>query len=241
MKNAGIITQARMTSTRLPGKVLMKVRAKPLLEYHLERLSKSGLQVIVATTTNQSDDPIAELCNSRNLACFRGDELNVLSRYYYAAIENKLDVIVRVTSDCPLVDGELIKSSVAKYLDAGDDWLYASNSLKRTFPRGFDFEIFSLTMLKEAFSKATLTYEIEHVTPYFYQNKHSQTHLLSIEKPVDDSGFRLTVDEPDDFKLIEKLITDYRCDLMNVDQICELLNKHPELKQINAHVEQKKL
>src|SRR5690606_7739468 len=105
-----------MTSTRLPGKVLQKVNDRSLLDYHIDRLKRTGFEIIIATTTNETDNPIIEFCNQNNIKYSRGSEENVLSRYYTAAIENNLDIIIRVTSDCPLIDPHLIRNSVEKYL-----------------------------------------------------------------------------------------------------------------------------
>jgi spore coat polysaccharide biosynthesis protein SpsF len=241
MLNVGIITQARMTSTRLPGKVLKLVKGKSLLQLHIDRLSESGFKVIVATTTNDTDQPIVELCQKNRIPYFRGSEDDVLSRFFGAASQEKLDVIVRVTSDCPLIDGKLIKKAVEQYIAEKQDWLYLSNGVERTYPRGFDFEVFSFAMLEEANKKADTKSEREHVTPYFYQNKHGKTKLLQIKRQSDLSRFRLTVDEVDDFKMVEKLILDFDCDKKGVDEICQVLQSHPELALINSHIEQKKV
>lgn len=236
-----IVSQARMTSTRLPGKVLKKVGDKPLLQYHLDRLRLSGFPVVLATTTNPSDDPVIELCKDLDVPTFRGSEEDVLSRFYGAVKDRPFDVIVRVTADCPLIDGLQIARGVNDYLSSNTPWLYASNCLDRTFPRGFDFEIFSRPMLEEAFLKASSPSEREHVTPYFYQNKHGKTHFLSITSPTDFSGYRLTVDEPADFDLIEKLLTLFSCGSSTCEEICQVLLDNPSLAQINQHIEQKKI
>lgn len=238
-----IITQARMTSTRLPGKILKSAGGKTLLEHHLDRLSKAGFEIIIATTTNASDEPIVSLCKSLGYDTFRGDEQDVLSRYFFAAENKKLDVIVRVTSDCPLIDGPLIAESMNLYLAESQHrpHLYLSNCLERTFPRGFDFEIFSFLDLKEAFEKATLSSDREHVTPYLHQNRNHLMNFLSVKNSVDESKYRLTVDEADDFSLIKKLIEEHQCHLKNWSQIVAVLQQYPELQAINSHVEQKKL
>jgi spore coat polysaccharide biosynthesis protein SpsF len=241
LPKVGIISQARMTSSRLPGKVMKQISGKSLLHYHCERLAHSGLPIVLATTTNSTDDVIVDFSKLLSIPFFRGDEKDVLSRYYGAAVENNLDVIVRVTSDCPLIDGKLIKSAVDKYMSTSNKWLYMSNGIERTYPRGFDFEIFSLPMLKEAFEKSTSPSEREHVTPYFYQNRHGLTQFEHIKQSSDMSSYRLTVDEADDFKLIEKLITDFHCEKLSADEICSVLLANPELKLINQHIEQKKL
>ena len=238
---AGIVSQARMTSTRLPGKVLKSIGGKSLLQYHTDRLRWSELPVIVATTINKTDEPIAEFCQKNQLGCFRGDEMDVLSRYWGAIQDQDWDIIVRVTSDCPLIDGRLIRQAVDRYAAAKNDWLYLSNCIERTFPRGFDLEVFSRSMLQEAFEMAATDFEREHVTPYIHQNKHGKTHFEHIKRSPNLQNFRLTVDEPDDFTLMEKLISEFNCGEKSEREIGQILLTHPELKEINQHVDQKKI
>lgn len=237
----GIVTQARMTSTRLPAKVAKKVLGKTLLQYHIERLRMSGFPVYVATTTNQTDDILVDLCKEWDVPYFRGSEADVLSRFAGLAKTFKLDTVVRVTSDCPLIDGNLIRESYLKYKEDFGPETYVTNCQRRTYPRGFDFEIFSAQTLLEMDRIATQPYEREHVTPYIWKTAPEKFKIKHITRDDDASEFRMTVDEPDDFKLIEKLILDYRADLKNAEEIIELFRMHPELKAINAHVEQKKV
>lgn len=236
-----IISQARMTSTRLPGKVMREVSHKPLLQYHLERLSWSGFPIVLATTTNDTDDLIVDLGKKMNVPSFRGSETDVLARFYYSAKEYAPDIVVRVTSDCPLIDGYQISKAVQDYSERQDSQLYASNCIERTFPRGFDFEIFSGSMLEEAYIQAATPSEREHVTPYFYNNRKEKFRFLSFKNSTDDSSFRLTVDEQADFDLISQLITGWSCHLLTWDKICEILRSNPRLKEMNQHIEQKKL
>lgn len=237
----GIVTQARMTSTRLPAKVTKKVLGKTLLQYHIERLRHSGFPVYVATTTNQTDDILAELCKEWDVPIFRGSEADVLSRYAGLAKTYKLDTVVRVTSDCPLIDGNLIRESYLKYKDSFTPQTYITNCQRRTYPRGFDFEIFSAETLLKIDEVAKQPYEREHVTPYIWKTVPEKFEMKHITRQDDASAYRMTVDEPDDFKLIEKLIVDFRADLKSAEEIIEIFRKHPELKEINAHVEQKKV
>ena len=238
--NPGIISQARMTSTRLPGKILIQVKQQALLSYHINRLKQSGLPVFLATTLNESDNPVVDFCKQQKIDFSRGDEQNVLSRFYECALKFKLDVIVRVTSDCPLIDGKLIQTAVANYLQENNLNCYASNCIERTFPRGFDFEIFSFDMLKEAYTKATSDSQKEHVTPYFYQNTENKFRLSHIKAAEDNSKYRITVDTPEDFKLIQILIEEYGCETKSASEIIDILKLHPELSEINQHIEQKK-
>lgn len=239
--NIGIISQARMTSTRLPGKVLLTIGDKPVLQYHLERLQKSNLPIFLATTTNASDDLIVAFAQEHQVPCYRGDEQNVLSRYYECARQNNLDVIIRVTSDCPLIDGNLIAAAVHEYKQAQDKNLYFSNCLVRTFPRGFDFEIFSFALLEEAYLKASLPAELEHVTPYINQNQSGQVHVGHFTQAEDKSQYRITLDTPEDFELIRILIEQYQAQNLSAAEIIQVLDANPELVSINAQVEQKKV
>jgi spore coat polysaccharide biosynthesis protein SpsF len=236
----GIISQARMTSTRLPGKILKLVNQHALLHYHLERLKSSGFPVFVATTTNKTDEPIVEFCTQSHIDYSRGSEENVLSRFYACAQKFKLEIIVRVTSDCPLIDGALIHKAVNEYLQFADSSCYYSNCIERTFPRGFDFEIFSFEMLESAYRNAKSDSEIEHVTPYFYRNLENKFHIRNFKNELDASKFRITVDTPEDFELVKKLIEEFDCASKNAAQICDVLFAHPELILLNQHIEQKK-
>ncbi len=237
----GIISQARMTSTRLPGKVLLKVNDIPLLKYHADRVLQSGFPLYIATTVNATDDPIVDFCEQEGIPYFRGDEEHVLSRYYLCAKENKLDIIVRITSDCPLIDGHLIKKTLEQHLASFSVYDYISNCIERTFPRGFDFEIFSFKYIEEAYHQASLAMDIEHVTPYIHQNRNGKTQFLHVVLEASKNQYRITVDTADDFELVKQLIENYHADKMSANEIIALLDKHPKLATINAHIEQKKL
>ena len=241
MTRVGIITQARTTSTRLQRKVLIEVGGTTLLDHHLDRLEASHLPVFVATTINLSDDEIVAVASRRGVGVFRGSESDVLSRFEGCAIEHGLDVIVRVTSDCPLADGQLIKTAVEEYLAAGDPYLYLSNTLKRTFPRGFDFEVFSAEALTEAETYAAEPEQREHVTPYLYGTAAHRMTLRNVAWHEDKSAYRVTLDTADDLAMIRALIEDFGAASMSCGEIIRLLDKHPELVAMNAHVEQKRL
>jgi spore coat polysaccharide biosynthesis protein SpsF len=236
-----IITQARTGSTRLPGKIFMPVKGKPLLHYHLNRLLKTGARIIIATTRNEADNQVQEYAEENNLSCFRGSESNVLSRFYHAALANHLSTIVRVTSDCPLIDPQLISENLMKYNRLGNPDLYMSNTLERTFAIGFDFEIFSFKLLKEAFENASDPEDLEHVTPFIWKNKSGKTQFLNVSQPVNNSNLRVTVDTSEDFKLISHLIEKHHADTLSYSEIENVLLQHPELIQINAHIKQKKI
>ena len=166
-----IIVQARMTSTRLPGKVLKTVLGKPLLEYQIERLRRVKLadEIVIATTTNNADQPIIDLCDRLSIPYYRGSEDDVLARYHSAAIFHQADTVVRVTSDCPVIDPQVIDRVIYTYIDEHPKYDYVSNCLERTYPRGMDTEIFSFNALEQAFQQAITQPDREHVTPFIYQ------------------------------------------------------------------------
>ncbi|HEX4189382.1 MAG TPA: glycosyltransferase family protein [Marmoricola sp.] len=237
----GVITQARTTSTRLPGKVLIEVGGRTLLDHHLDRLAAAGLEVYIATTTNATDDPIVAIAEKRNLGVHRGSENDVLDRYAGCIAAYGLETVVRVTSDCPLIDGALVQRGLAGFDQAADPWLYVSNGLERTYPRGFDFEVFSAAALLDAAEHARDPAQREHVTPYLYANGSGRMSLRNIARDADASAYRVTLDTPEDLTLIRALIEDHGAAALDVDQIIGVLDEHPELVAINALIEQKKL
>lgn len=239
-----IIVQARMTSTRLPGKVLYEVLGKPLLEYQIEKLHqiRQASELVVATTTNDSDQPIIELCKRLGVAYYRGSEEDVLARYYYAAQESMADNIVRITSDCPLIDPGVMDEVISIYLDNYDKYDYVSNTLERTYPRGLDTEIFSWAALEKTHKEASEQPEREHVTLHMYRHPE-RFRLASSSGTKDYSEHRWTVDTPEDFELIRLILQE----LYPVNSrftwldVLDLLNEHPEWVKINAEVKQKKV
>lgn len=241
MTRVGIVTQARSGSTRLPRKVLLEVGGKTLLEHHLTRLATSGLPVYVATTTSPEDDPIVEIAEQLGCGVHRGSETDVLARFHETATAFGLDVIVRVTSDCPLVDGDLIATAVEQWIAAEDPWLYLSNTQVRSFPRGFDFEVFGVGPLAMAHAQARKPFEREHVTPFLYDAKNDWVRKQDVVWPEDKSAYRVTLDTEEDLTLIRTLIEEYDATSLSVGHIIALLDEHPELVAINAEVEQKKL
>jgi spore coat polysaccharide biosynthesis protein SpsF len=242
----GIVTQVRVTSTRLPAKVLLTVGGRSYLEHHLDRLNRTGLPAIVATTTNFNDDLVVQLCNEDGFPVFRGSEDDVLSRFAGAAREHDLDGIVRVTSDCPLIDPEIVAAGVDRWRAENDPDLYISNCLERTYPRGMDFEIFSAARLYDAEQNATLKADREHVTSYLHQNRSGEMRLLNLPWSGGPSSknaaqYRLTLDTADDWKLLDALIEDFDATNLGCAELVAILDEHPELAALNAHIEQKKL
>ena len=241
MKTAGIISQVRMGSTRLPGKVLLPAAGRPLLDYHVARLAQSGLPLFLATTTEPADDALAAYAEARGLLYHRGSETDVLARYYETAVKFGLDVIVRVTSDCPLVDGPTVGAAVARYLADADPLEFRSNSIIRSFPRGLDFEIFSRPMLAEAYKRAASPFEREHVTPYFKTGPAAaRFHNVDEVWPGGDfSSFRITLDTPEDYEVLRRLIEVHHADQLAAPALLALLAAQPEIMALNANVEQK--
>lgn len=243
-KKLGIIIQARMGSSRLPGKTLKNLNGKPLLwhVYNRCKASKYADIVVIATTTDKSDDQIEKFCKRYKIPYFRGGVDHVLSRYYEVAKKYKIDVIARVTADCPLVDPTTIDRVFKAYTDQKCD--YVSNIVpgERTFPRGLDVEVFSFSALEKAYREATENIETEHVTPYIWQNKNNQYNLgkiVTAPKELDRS-YRLTVDYPEDFALIDAIYGNFRnYKLVPVAKAIKFLDRHPEITSINADCEQK--
>ena len=235
-----IIVQARMTSTRLPGKVLLPLAGEPMLVRLLERLRRVQLAdgIVIATTTNASDDPIAALCAQQGVPCHRGSELDVLSRYADAARLHAADVVVRITSDCPLIDPALIDQLIAVYEEGDSD--YVSNMLPPTWPYGMAVEVFSATALAQAHAEATQDAEREHVTPFIYW--HPQRYRLrNVASPVALSHHRWTVDTPEDYELVRRLFDHLLPTNPHFTQadVLALLDAHPDWIAINQHVQQK--
>jgi spore coat polysaccharide biosynthesis protein SpsF (cytidylyltransferase family) len=210
MNSIVAIIQARMTSTRLPGKVLADIGGKPLLHKMIERvsLSKKLSNIIVATTINADDDPVEELCKQLNVSVYRGDEEDVLGRFSAAAKNYSAeDIIVRLTADCPLIDPEIIDQTIEVYERKKCD--YASNTNVRTYPDGLDVEVFSRDILELANKNAKHTFLREHVTPYI-RGSHAEYGCvnLKIEQlifPGDFSHIRWTVDTAEDLEVIREI------------------------------------
>jgi spore coat polysaccharide biosynthesis protein SpsF len=244
MARVGVITQARTASTRLPGKVLIEAGGRTMLDHQLDRLLAADLEVYIATTALLADDPVAGLAEGRGLAVFRGSEHDVLSRFAGCAREHDLDVVVRVTSDCPLIDGAVVAEGVARFLELraehGDD-IYLSNTLERTYPRGFDFEIFTAAALARADREATAVRDREHVTPWLYVGPHRLPHLVGIRRSVDRSRYRVTLDTVEDLELLRRLIEEHGAASLDSDGIIEVLDEHPELAALNAAVVQREI
>ena len=235
-----IIVQARMTSTRLPGKVLLPLAGEPMLVRLLERLRRvqRAHGLVIATTTNATDDAIAALSAQRGVPCHRGSEHDVLSRYAEAARLHGADAVVRITSDCPLIDPVLIDQLIATF-EAGDND-YVSNMLPPTWPYGMAVEVFSAAALAQAHAEATQAAEREHVTPFIYWHPE-RYRLRNVASPVDLSHHRWTVDTPEDYELVRRLF-DHLMPThpqFTLADVLALLEAHPGWIAINQHIRQK--
>jgi len=242
----GAIIQARTSSTRFPKKVL-----KPLpyggnvcvLQQDIRRVKRSKLldEVIIATTINSEDDEIVEVAIKENTPYFRGSLDNVLERYYKAANEFNLDVVVRITSDCPCVDWTIIDDIIQAHLDSNAD--YTSNSLKETFPRGIDCEVFNFDVLREAYENASEKYEREHVTPYIYKTNPHKFKINNFTSSENLSSIRITLDTPQDYAVL-CVIYDNLYEANNfftLNDILKLFDEKPWIKYINEDIIQKKV
>jgi spore coat polysaccharide biosynthesis protein SpsF len=240
MENVIAIIQARMGSSRLPGKVMKDIGGKPVLQHVIERskLTKSLSGVAVATTIDPGDDAIEAFCISQGVLVFRGSMQDVLDRYYRAARQFKADAIVRITADCPLIDSGLIDQTVTEFERRGVD--FAANRLpppfKRTFPIGLDVEVASFAALERAWREATEKYEREHVMPYLYE-KEGRFKVFVLNNDVDYGSLRWTLDTPEDLELVRAVFARFapRTDF-TWQEVLRLFQREPELAAINSGV-----
>lgn len=237
------IVQARIGSTRLPGKVLKKICGKTVLEHDIDRLRKIKNidEIIIATTILEKDNAIVKECERLGVKYFTGSEEDVLSRYYYAAKENNADIVVRVTSDCPLIDSGVSEKIIQYYLDNINKYDYVSNTIERTYPRGLDTEVFSLKALEKAFNESKLQRDREHVTPYIWSNSDI-FKLYHYKNDKDYSELRWTLDTKEDYRLISSIYENFRNEkCFSMHEIIKLLERNPEIKYINRYVQQKEI
>lgn len=235
------IIQARMGSTRLPGKVMMDLCGRPVLSRVVDRTLRAGLlnQVLVATTTEVADKVIVEHCWRWGWPCFRGSEGDVLDRYYQAALESKAEVVVRITSDCPLIDPGIIDQVVRELLEHEVD--YVSNTLPpRTFPRGLDVEALSFEALARAWREDQNLAWREHVTPYIYEHP-DRFRLRGVTNAIDYSHMRWTVDTAEDLAFVRLVYDYFGSDTFSWKQVLQVLQENPEWQEINRHISQKQV
>ncbi len=241
--NKVVIVQARLGSTRLPSKVLKDLSGKPVLYHVLERIKKTKLvdNIVIATTDLDSDEPLIEYLRENKIDYYRGSSEDVLSRYYESALQYKADIIIRITSDCPLIDPIVIDEIINIYLE-NNNYDYVSNTLMRSFPRGLDVELFTFDSLKKSFLKAEQKWEREHVTPYIYTNR-DLFNVYNFANKTDQSFFRWTLDTPEDYQLIKEIYDSLYNEgkIFTTEEVISLFRNRPELIDINKHIEQKKL
>jgi spore coat polysaccharide biosynthesis protein SpsF len=242
MKIVSII-QARMSSSRLPGKVLLDIAGKPMLERVFERLKLSQKidLVVVATTSDPSDDQLAKFCQAKGVPCFRGSLFDVLDRYYQAAQYFEANVVVRITADCPLIDPKVVDHTIQEFFKTGSD--FATNRLpppwKRTYPIGLDTEVCSFAALQRAWKEARQDFEREHVMPYFYdQEGRFKVHVVNHDP--DYGSKRWTVDTAKDLELVREIYTRFEGkEFFGWEEVLRLFELEPELAMINADVSHK--
>lgn len=240
MKVVAII-QAHMGSTRLPDKVLLDLAHEPMLVRDMNRLSRAQAldEVVVATTVKLADDTIVSLCAERGWPYFRGSEKDVLDRYYRAAVDYEADIVVRITSDCPLIEPEIVDRVVREFLDLQPEVDYACNTFpRRTFPRGLDTEVLRFDVLEQTWRQDHNPSWREHVTPYIRSNPEL-FRIHGIMNEVDYSHMRWTVDTVEDLAFVRCIYNHFRHDQFSWQEVLAVLKEHPEWLEINRNVRQK--
>jgi spore coat polysaccharide biosynthesis protein SpsF len=232
------IIQARMGSTRLPGKVMLDLCGSPVIEHVINRLNKSNLidEIIIATSTDSNNQPLIDFCINKGVSFFVGSEDDVLDRYYQTAIDNNVedeDILIRITSDCPLIDPFVVDKVIQEHISSDND--YTTNVLDCTYPDGLDCEVFNFSTLKDTWLNANLSSQREHVTLYIRDNP-DKFKLGNVKNDVDLSDFRWTLDEKEDFVFIEEVYNNLfdKNSFFTMEDIVELLNEKPELLKINS-------
>ena len=230
------IVQARMGSTRFPGKVMLKAADKPLIQHVLERLTKSKLidDIVLATSEDEKNDELESFVKGLGFDVSRGSEDDVLDRYYQAAKQSRADIVVRITGDCPLIDYEVVDKVIDTYLHG--DYDDVSNTRPPTFPDGLDTEVLSFEALKKAWQEAEKLYDREHVTPYIHESGIFK--VCNVSNNLDLSAERWTVDEPEDYELVKSIIEDLTENgaYFGMEEILEYKNSNPEMFRINQNV-----
>ena len=232
MKTVALI-QARMTSSRLPRKVLQDIAGCPMLLRVVDRVKQAKTIDIVAviTSTHESDDAIEQCCNENDIEIFRGNLDDVLDRYYQAAKHFQADNIVRITADCPLLDPAISDLVVETFKNGNYD--YVSNTIEYTYPDGLDTEVFRYVTLERAWQLANLKSEREHVTAYIY--KHPEIFRLGVVKNQEDlSSLRWTVDTPSDLEFIRAVYAGFTDEHFGMEDVLRFIKEHPEAAVLNA-------
>jgi spore coat polysaccharide biosynthesis protein SpsF len=234
------IIQARMGSSRLPGKVMLDLEGKPALaRVHARAARAESLdKILVATSSEEEDDPIAAFCEDNSISCFRGHATDVLDRLFKAAKRNRAEIVVRITGDCPLIDPDVIDQCVNVFLQADPAVDMVANRLPehKTFPVGLDTEVCSFEALEQAWTNADQPYQREHVLPYLYEEP-ARFRVLCIDAPSDYSYFRWTLDTKEDLQLLREIYRRFDGrDTFSWLDVLKLLEREPELSNLNADV-----
>ena len=231
--------EARMTSTRLPGKVLLPCLGRPMLELMIERLRQVPDldDIVIATTINKSDDLIVDLARKLSVSVWRGSENNVMERVLHAALNFDADVIVELTGDCPLIDPKIVQHCIVEWKQTGCDYL--ANCLERSYPIGMDTQVFSTKTLADAFRRTQDLIDLEHVSLFIY--RHPELYKLSNVIANNDHylpQLRLTLDTREDYQLITSIFEELypTNQIFTLDDILKLLRLKPELLSLNSHV-----
>lgn len=240
MSKVVTVIQARMGSSRLPNKVLMPLAGKPLFLRMYERVAASQYagEIIIATTNDKSDDKIEKLCIENEIKVFRGHQKDLLDRHYQTAKKYNADAVVKIPSDCPLIDPKIISKVINYYLDNSDKYDYVSNLHPATYPDGNDVEIMSMRCVEKAWEEAERPFEREHTTPYFWENPDVfNIGNVEWETRLDYSmSYRFTIDYLEDYSFIKKVYDELyeRNKNFGLSDILDLLKRKPEIKKINA-------
>ena len=231
------IIQARTMSTRLPNKILLPINDKPILYHFIERVRDAQKldDIIVATSTKKSDDIIEKFCIDNEIKCFRGSEEDVLSRYHEAAKKFSVDIIVRLTSDTPLLDPKVIDKVITKYQETKYDFVSNFFPLPRTYPDGYNIEVFSSKILEIVNQEAEKPSDREHVTTYItMQPKKFKIYRVDSEKNL--SNYRLNLDYKEDFELIKAVFEGLKDNKFKLEDIINWLDNHPEILKLNSGI-----
>lgn len=230
------IVQARMSSSRLPGKVMTEIMGQPLLKYLVDRLRHvpEVRQIVIATTMEKIDDEIDSFCLAEKVDCYRGSEIDVLGRIYEAALEYDADPIMRITADCPLIDVAVLSNQCKYFSQFAPDYCY----LDLTFAEGVCSDLFTFSALELAYGAAVDAEMREHVTPFFHANQHL-LNIESIANTVDDSEFRFVLDHPEDLEVVRELILNLYTPEgfpFDTNAIKRFLNEKPKIRGLNASI-----
>jgi spore coat polysaccharide biosynthesis protein SpsF len=241
MSRTVAILQARMGSSRLPGKILRDLRGEPMMARVVSRARRAKTldEVVIATTTLAGDDAVEKLAAQRGWPVYRGSPDDLTDRYYQAALKHGATTVVRITCDCPMIEPEVVDRTVSFFRQSGAD--YASNGLPpRTFPRGLDTEVFTFAALERAWREDKNPAWREHATPYIY--RHPEVFKLAgLVNETDHSAMRWTVDTPEDMAFVTKIYEAFGDDRFTWTEALALLKKHPEWLEINREISQKEV